>query len=292
MTAEDFDRAGYCQECPHSGLCECSCHDDQRTKHVVMFSGGIGSWATAARVAEKHGTDNLVLLFADTLVEDEDTYRFLNEAAVQVGGELVKVADGRTPFEVFHDDHFLGNSRLANCSKYLKIKPCREWLEANCDPDDTVLYVGIDWTETHRLPAITAGWLPYQVVAPLTEPPLRDKLGMVKAARRAGLEPPAAYDSGYPHANCLSQGCVRGGQAYWQLLLRDRPEVYAKTEAEEAGIRETEWGKDAAMLRSRVGGESTPMTLKEFREMLERQPSLFDEDEWGGCGCFTDQPAA
>lgn len=104
-------------------------------RHVVMFSGGIGSWATASRVADDHGTDSLTLLFADTLVEDADTYRFLHEAAEQVGGELVIVKDGRTPFEVFHDDHFLGNSRLANCSKYLKQKPCREWLEANVDPD-------------------------------------------------------------------------------------------------------------------------------------------------------------
>ena len=34
---------------------------------VVMFSGGIGSWAAAKRVAEAHGTDDLVLLFADVL---------------------------------------------------------------------------------------------------------------------------------------------------------------------------------------------------------------------------------
>ncbi len=260
-------------------------------KHIPMYSGGIGSWYTASRVAEKYGTDDLILLFADTQVEDADTYRFLHESAEQVGGELVVVADGRTPFEVFNDDHFLGNSRLANCSKYLKQKPCREWLEANVSPDEAVLYVGIDWTETHRLPAIVKGWEPYTVEAPLTEPPLKDKLGMVKAARKAGLAPPEAYERGYPHANCLAQGCVRGGQAYWQLILRDRPEVFAKTEAEEQAIRQTEWGKDAAMLRSRVGGESTPMTLTEFRETLERQPSLFDSDEWGGCGCFTDEAA-
>ena len=257
--------------------------------HVVMFSGGIGSWATARRVAAKHGTDRLTLLFADTLVEDDDTYRFLHDAAANVGGQLVKVADGRTPFEVFHDDHFLGNSRLANCSKYLKQQPCRDWLEANADPEDTDLYVGIDWTEAHRLPAIVNGWLPYTVEAPLTEPPLHAKGQMVAEARDAGLEPPAAYADGFPHANCLAQGCVRGGQAYWHHLLRLKPEVFAATEQEEAKVRQTDWGKDAAMLRSRFGGESTPMTLRDFRLNLERQPSLFDEDEWGGCGCFTEE---
>jgi hypothetical protein len=259
--------------------------------HVVMFSGGIGSWATASRVATDHGTDDLTLLFADTLVEDPDTYRFLRESARQVGGTLVEVADGRTPFQVFHDDHFLGNARLANCSKYLKQQPCRDWLETNCDPTDTTVYVGIDWTETHRMPAIVAGWQPYPVRAPLTEPPYHAKSQMVENARRAGLTPPAAYADGFPHANCLDQGCVRGGQAYWERLLRAKPDVFARTEQAEQDIRRTEWGRDAAMLRSRVGGESRPLTLTEFRETLERQPSMFDGDEWGGCGCFTEVAA-
>jgi 3'-phosphoadenosine 5'-phosphosulfate sulfotransferase (PAPS reductase)/FAD synthetase len=64
-----------------------------------MFSGGVGSWAAARRVVEKHGTEDLVLLFADTLIEDEDTYRFLREAAANVGGQLVEIADGRTPWD-------------------------------------------------------------------------------------------------------------------------------------------------------------------------------------------------
>lgn len=256
-------------------------------KHVVMFSGGIGSWATARRVAERHGTDDLALLFADTLVEDADTYRFLHDAAEQIGAPLVKVADGRTPFEVFHDDHFLGNARLANCSKYLKQKPCREWITEHCDPEITTLYVGIDWTETHRIPAIEKGWAPYAVEAPMTEPPYIAKQQMIADARKVGLKPPAAYDKGFPHANCMAQGCVRGGQAYWEHLLTIDRETYLATEAEEEKIRATDWGADATILKSRVGGVATPMTLRAFREQREMQSGLFDELEWGGCGCFT-----
>jgi hypothetical protein len=121
-----------------------------------MFSGGIGSWATAKRVAAEHGTDDLVLLFADVkgnnpdphVGEDEDTYRFIQDAAANIGGELVTVSDGRDIWEVFKDDRFLGNSRLANCSKFLKQKPSREWLDANCHPANTVVYIGIDWSTT------------------------------------------------------------------------------------------------------------------------------------------------
>ena len=56
--------------------------------HLVMFSGGAGSWAAAKRVAERHGTENLYLIFADTLIEDEDLYRFIDDAlpGFKVGG--------------------------------------------------------------------------------------------------------------------------------------------------------------------------------------------------------------
>ncbi len=56
------------------------------TDHLIFYSGGLASWATAMRVAEKHGTKNLKMLFTDTKMEDEDLYRFLDESAVVVGG--------------------------------------------------------------------------------------------------------------------------------------------------------------------------------------------------------------
>src|SRR6266511_1582734 len=66
------------------------------TTHVVQYSGGIGSWAAAQRVIAEHGTADVVLLFADTQVEDDDLYRFLGDAAAQIGVPVTVVADGRT----------------------------------------------------------------------------------------------------------------------------------------------------------------------------------------------------
>lgn len=242
---------------------------------------------TAKRVADNHGTDNLILLFADTLVEGPDLYQFIKDAAENVGGKLVTVKDGRTPFQVFHDDRFLGNSRLANCSKYLKQKPCREWIEAACTPDEAVLYVGIDWSEIHRLPAIEAGWSPYKIEAPLCERPYLSKEQMLEALNAEGIETPAAYKAGFPHNNCMDQGCVRGGQAYWRHILRTRPGVYTRTEREEQELRDY-LGKDVTILTQRkADGSKVPITLREFRESAH--PELFDAQEWGGCGCFTDE---
>jgi hypothetical protein len=85
-----------------------------------MFSSGAGSWAAAKRVAEQHGTEGLVLLFADTLIEDEDNYRFLDEAAANIGVQPTTVAEGRDPWQVFFDVRFLGNTRIDPCSRVLK----------------------------------------------------------------------------------------------------------------------------------------------------------------------------
>jgi len=128
------------------------------TRHIVMWSGGITSWATARHVIGQHGTNNVTLLFADTLIEDDDLYAFNEQASTQLGLPITRVADGRTPWQVFEDKRWLGNTRVAQCSLDLKQRQCRLWLCANADPASTVLYLGIDWTEEHRTRAIRAGY--------------------------------------------------------------------------------------------------------------------------------------
>ena len=41
-------------------------------KHIVSFSGGMGSFAEAKSCVDKFGKENVLLVFADTLMEDED----------------------------------------------------------------------------------------------------------------------------------------------------------------------------------------------------------------------------
>lgn len=261
-------------------------------RRVVPFSSGLGSWAAAKRVANAHGTDDLWLIFADVkgtnpsphAGEDEDNYRFLREAAANVGGTLVTLNEGRDIWQVFHDNRFLGNSRLANCSKFLKQQPCREWLDANCDPADTTVYLGIDWTESHRMAAIEQAYLPFIAKAPLTEPPYLSKDDVQALCVAAGMEVPRLYRAGFPHANC-GGFCVRAGQAQFALLLREHPKRYAYHEAKEEGLR-TYLGADVAILRDRTRGTSTPLTLRRFRERIESQPAMFDALDFGGCGCF------
>lgn len=255
------------------------------SRHVVMFSGGIGSWAAAKRVAERHGTADLVLLFTDTLIEDADLYRFLSDAAANVGGQFVRLAEGRTPWQVFRDERMIGNTRADPCSRILKRELSDSWLAANCEPASTTVYVGIDWSEEHRFRRLAArraerGW---RYEAPLCEPPYLDKRDMLAAARRQGIEPPRLYALGFQHNNC-GGFCVKAGHAHFANLLRTLPERYAEHEAAEEGLRELVGQQ--SILRDRQGGETRTLSLRQFRERIEAggQVDLFD---WGGCGCFS-----
>lgn len=254
-------------------------------RHIVMFSGGVGSWAAASRVIEQHGRDGVTLLFADTLAEDDDLYRFIDEAAGKLGVPLVKVQDGRTPWQVFRDVRHIGNTRIAPCSHLLKQAPCRRWLEENTVPSSTAIYVGIDWSEEHRLAAVVRHWQPYAEIvdAPLCQPPYVDKSQVLQALSATGIRPPRLYEMGFPHNNC-GGACVKAGHAQWRLLLRTNPARYAQEEARECELRGLLG--DVAILRDRRGGRTRPLPLSVLRE---RTPvASGEDDEWGGCGCFVD----
>lgn len=250
-------------------------------KHLVMFSGGIGSWATAKRVSTSHGTKDMVLLFADTMIEDEDLYRFLDEAASNVGVPLTTIKDGRTPWAVMRDVRIIGNSRIDPCSKILKRKLLDKWRDEHCEPDDTTVYIGIDWSEEHRLNTVRSRTQPWRYEAPLCEPPYISKLQMLDLLRAEGIRPPRLYELGFAHNNC-GGACIKAGQAQWALLWRTFPDRYLQIEQWEEEMRASVG--DHSILRDRRGGESKPLTLRAFRERLQQQGD-FDEQEWGGCGC-------
>lgn len=262
-------------------------------KHVVMFSGGVGSWAAAKRVAERHGTADMVLLFTDTKTEDEDLYRFINEAAADVGAPLVTIADGRTIWEVFIDERLLGNSYASPCSKKLKKEVANRWFDENCDPKNTIGYVGIDWTEAHRFDGTPTrkglkrakaelGW---RFEAPMCEAPYVAKWQMMRDLERAGIKPPRMYAEGFGHNNCGGM-CVKGGVGHWSLLWRARPATFLQAEQRENEFRKR-FGKDVTILHESKGGVDFNLPLSELRRRLScgEQVDLFAH---GGCGCFID----
>lgn len=254
-------------------------------KHVVSYSGGIGSALSAIRVADIYGTANMVLLFADTLIEDEDLYRFNKDIENFLGINITRIADGRNPWQLFNDKKFIGNSRNDPCSKVLKRDLLWKWIKSNCSPEDCRVYLGIDWTESHRMDQVKARNPEWKLLAPMTESPLLSKPDMLAEIRRIGIEPPRLYSMGFVHNNC-GGFCVKSGHAQFRLLLEKFPERYAEHEAKEQAWRDL-IGKNNSILRDRRGKKTKPLTLKEFRERTVPNGEN-DPHEWGGCGCSID----
>lgn len=173
--------------------------------HVIQFSGGVCSFFAAKRVVDKYGKDDVVLLFADTLIEDEDLYRFLDDTSNFLGVPVTRIADGRNPWEVFKDERMIGNSQYDPCSKILKRELLWRWMKANT-PGATV-YVGLDWTEDHRLERLRQRQPEWKIESPMMWKPLRDKQDMLKDLMKLGIKPPRLYGMGFAHNNC-SGFCV------------------------------------------------------------------------------------
>jgi 3'-phosphoadenosine 5'-phosphosulfate sulfotransferase (PAPS reductase)/FAD synthetase len=264
------------------------------SRHVVTFSGGVGSWAAAKRVVAQYGCEDVTLLFTDTRMEDEDLYRFFAEAAANVGPvQVVWLADGRTPWDVFFTKRFLGNSQVDPCSQVLKREPAARWLDENCDPANTIVYVGIDWSEAHRYERlrdrrVAEGWT-YR--APLCEPPYLTKSDVFAWLKREGIQRPRLYDLGFEHNNC-GGFCIKAGHGHFKRLLDTMPDRYRFHEQREQDIR-VYLNADVSILSDRSGdGLKKPLTLQAFRERIEAGDAQIDLFDLGGCGCFIDEPEA
>lgn len=253
--------------------------------HLVQFSGGVGSWATAKRVRERMAdSDTLTLLFADTKMENPDLYRFLEDAAKNVQGNLIKIADGRDPWQVFLDVRFLGNSLLDPCSRILKRELLRRWIETNRTPNECVIYLGIDWSELHRYERAESRWKPYNIEAPLCEAPYLEKAQIFQMLRDEGIAIPELYRLGFPHNNC-GGFCIKAGAGQFALLYKTQPKLFAYHERREQEVINY-LGKDVSILKRTVKGVTYNMTLWELRERIERGENV--GHDMGGCGCALD----
>lgn len=299
--------------------------------HVLRFSAGITSWGAGERLRQR-GVPFLSV-FADTIVEDEDTYRFLIEGAALLDGlelddvadlselagsipplepgtkefraarlavrkrhihklrescnrrieSLRWIADGRTPWEVFRDERFIGNSRVDPCSKILKRKLLDKWVEQNCTRE-TIHVLGLDWSEPKRRRSFTEAFAPRRVAFPMADEPFVLKQELLLLARSVGLKPPRLYDWGFPHGNC-GGFCVKAGQREGKRLLESRRNYFLYNEQEEQDTRDELGRNDVAVLRDRRGGTSKALTLAQFRENVEAG-GAYDDADRGQCHCF------
>lgn len=277
-----------------------------------MFSGGAGSAFVANHMVQTYGKENCILFFTNTLWEDDDNYRFMEEISNHIGLEITERIDGRTPEEVFYDERFLGNARLAKCSEELKVRQTILFLEdelrnqKNLEP---ILYFGIGPHESHRAVNLKEFYEHFPLDPIETRFPLidlfREDLDAKGIIRDEwGIELPRMYNiveqlaekennenaklalkygiKGFSHANCAGR-CVRGGFQHYALLYAIWPERYREQEEMEERFRAS-FKKNVSILKKNGGS----YTMKEFREVMEAEgfeKFLFKADADIPCVC-------
>ncbi len=136
--------------------------------HVIFFSGGIASFEVAHYVKTNFPKDNILLYFTDTLWEDEDLYRFIDEVSDKLKLPLLYHSKGINPIQLMFKEAAVYNSRIGRCSTVLKIEVAMNFLKRGIEPaivkwrnkqflkqeimplqdsfiDNTTLYFGIGW---------------------------------------------------------------------------------------------------------------------------------------------------
>jgi hypothetical protein len=298
---------------------------------IFQLSGGITSWAAARKYRDRYPDAPFQMLFADTFIESECAYRFLICGAADIAGVdrpdfwnmeipsidlenpeprrmvlkaladaamdaipgLNWIWDGRTPWEVFRDVRFIGNSRVDPCSKKLKRDLMDAWRTERFAPDECLISVGLNWDEDERIERIKERGAPWEFITPLEhrwEGISGDQWsGMgkpqwIEAAAERGLPRSLAYEQNLAHDNC-GGGCVKAGIGHWKDIFHKRPEVFAQWEAAEAGLMaelDSPWG----MLADRRGGPKKPLPLSALRRRIELgDVTEIEARTLGGCAC-------
>jgi len=262
---------------------------DRKPVHVAMYSGGASSAYVAYLMALKHGKDNSILFFTDTLWEHEDNYRFMYDVASYIGLDVTSRVDGRTPEEVFEQTRFLGNSRLAKCSSELKVRQTVIFIEElRTQGYEPILYFGIGPHEKHRKDNLSALYAhqalePVETRYPLIDLNLSDSDIKSIIQTQWKIDLPVMYDMGFAHANCGGR-CVRGGFQHYRHLYMTWPDTFLEQEAMENKLREMLG--DVTILKKKDG---TSITLQKYREQIEASlregTAIVDEEDTIPCVC-------
>lgn len=254
---------------------DANCHKnaDNEIVHIVLFSGGLASFETAKRVISDHDKNKVLLWFFDTLIEDQDTYRFINDCENYFDLQIERLLDGRNIWEVFRDERFIGNSQKCVCNRVLKRQLLEKTLKNRFPMKNVILYFGLEYNETTRRSILLSSWAlkGYKVGIPLQYSPHLDRKLLIELVNETHIPIPRMYKLGFVHNNC-GGGCVKAGIKQWTQLFNLFPERFMWHEREELITREY-LNKDVSILRDRHDNQTKPLTLENLRKRLTGIPT-------------------
>lgn len=224
---------------------------------IVSLSSGNASAVAGELALTAYGRERVEFVFADTLIEHDDNYRFLRDLEARWGVQITRLTDGRDPYAVAEDEGIIPNDMLATCSYELKVKPMQDYIKRlQADGIHVIVAIGFDHKDARprankvdgRLPEPRKRWAGRGVIVwyPLLETaPMRYyKRGAspvvfdaALVVRGWGIKSPVMYEQGYSHANCAGT-CVKQGLRDWRRTLIHNKGMFERVEVWESGMRD------------------------------------------------------
>ena len=203
----------------------------------------------------------ITLYFNDTKWEHSDLYRFLDDLSKYFDHPITYDSDGRSPEQLFNDQHAIANNRMPFCSRILKAERLHKYYN-----DGDIIIFGIAPHEAEREDKINGVYLDIgnkrQAWANLHYPLIENDVSKKQVddwMESTGIKEPFIYTLGFEHNNC-SGGCVRAGKLQWKMLYEKLPEVYLDRERMEEEFMKRH-NKRATIFKNE--------SLKEFRIRIE-----------------------
>lgn len=221
----------------------------------IAISGGADSVAMVL-LAHERGED-FEMLFSDSGVELPEVYWMLPRIARYVNKPL-HVTSGQSFFSwLAEHDYCLPSHKTRWCTRVLKSEPQEAWL-LNAGNAESVS-IGIRADEQSRLKKWpTPGW---EILHPLND------AGLVKPEVHALCRKHGLLNPVYEWRTATACYCCPWQRlADWRGLLQRHPALYAVSEA---------WEQEA-LSRGRLGW-AAKLNLKDMREGIENQGSMFDQ---------------
>lgn len=199
---------------------------------VAWFSAGVSS-AVATKLMINE-IDEIIY----THIDDHDPdllNRFVPECE-QWFGKTITILQSpyKTVEEVCLAKRYINGVAGASCTGKLKREVRKQW-EYEQPLNTQLRYVwGMDASkrERERAARLIEVMPDQQHVFPLIERGITKPMAH-EILKASGIKRPLPYEQGFSNANC--RGCVKGGQAYWDLVRKVHPTIYearAKMERE------------------------------------------------------------
>jgi len=257
---------------------------------VISFSGGRTSGYMLCKIVEAHGgclPSNVVVLFANTGLEHEATYEFVQQVSERVAPvtwlEYERIENTNSykvvgydtasrngePMESLIDScNYLPNPAKRFCTIECKIRTIARYVKDRYEWDSWTEAVGLRYDEPRRVHRIRTDQLNRDVVCPMYSAGhgLQDVLHFWRN-NDFDLKLPADNTA---FGNCV--GCFLKGNAKRMNVFRDEP-TYADW-----------WVRMEDKIGARFRKDTPP--YRQLLDMAVNQQSLmFDEDDLEECNC-------